>query len=265
MSLDVHDLHFFIRKTHILRGIRCTAEPGHLTAIVGHNGSGKTTLMRCVTGEETGEGTISLNATPLGNLSAAHLASLRGVLPQAANVAVPFKVIEVVRLGHRAGTHAADPEVPHLALEAVGLQGFEGRFYQELSGGEQQRVQLARVLSQVWSPLLDGAPRWLFVDEPVASLDISHQLRIMDLARDYAARGGGVIAVMHDLNLTAMYADRVAVMKAGEIMAFGTPHDVLTEAVLSDAYSCALRVNTRPEGRTPFILPQAAGPRDGQG
>ena len=129
----------------------------------------------------------------------------------------------MVRVGHQAGPHGADPDVPHQALRAVGLPGFEHRFYQDLSGGEQQRVQLARVLAQIWKPVRGGQPCWLFLDEPVASLDIGHQLGIMSLARDFARRGGGVVAVMHDLNLTAMFADKVAIMKEGAFIAAGTP------------------------------------------
>ena len=104
------------------------------------------------------------------------------------------------------------------ALARVDLAGFEGRMYQELSGGEQQRVQLARVLCQVWTPVAEGRARYLFLDEPVSSLDIGHQLSVMRLARDFAARGGGVVAVMHDLNLTSMFADQVVMMQSEKEM-----------------------------------------------
>ena len=140
-------------------------------------------------------------------------ASMRAVLPQATALSFPFTVREIVRLGLIGGRSGAlpgeDERLPDRALARVDLDGFAGRFYQELSGGEQQRVQLARVLCQVWAPVLDGRPRYLFLDEPVSSLDIKHQLMIMNIARDFAKRGGGVVAILHDLNLTAMYADRV--------------------------------------------------------
>src|SRR5690606_8947929 len=115
------------------------------------------------------------------------------------------------------------------ALARVDLAGFAGRLYQELSGGEQQRVQLARVLCQVWTPVLEGQPRYLFLDEPVSSLDIRHQLIIMNIARDFARRGGAVVAILHDLNLTAMFSDRIFVMHRGRLAAGGTPQDVLTD------------------------------------
>src|SRR5690606_25644727 len=132
--------------------------------------------------------------------------------------------------------------LPEEALAAVDLDGFGGRFYGELSGGEQQRVQLARVLCQVWVPVLDGVPRYLFLDEPVSSLDIKHQLMIMDVARAYANAGGGVIAVLHDLNLTAIHADQVVALRDGAVMARGTPAAVIKDEVLAQVFDAPLRV-----------------------
>lgn len=243
----------------VLPGLDFTARPGRLTAIVGPNGSGKTTLLRALTGELPHGGTVRLNGRDIARMKPWQLAAIRGVLPQATTLAFPFTVIEVVRLGLAAGTAGADPSLPLRALARVDLAGFAGRFYNDLSGGEQQRVQLARVLTQVWEPVAAGEPRWLLLDEPVSSLDIGHQLTVMELARDYARAGGGVIAVMHDLNLTAMYADRIVLMHRGRIAAQGSPAEVLTDATLSAAYGCRLRVSTPP--RTgPFLLPQAATP-----
>ncbi|MEM7711201.1 MAG: iron ABC transporter, partial [Pseudomonadota bacterium] len=139
------------------------------------------------------------------------------------------------------------------ALGRVGLAGFEGRFYQELSGGEQARTQLARVLAQVWTPLPDGAHRWLLLDEPVAALDIAHQRVVMGLARDFVRDGGGVVAVMHDLNLTAGFAHRMVLFSEGTVFAAGRPADVMTDATLSRAYACSVRVGVTPP--TPFLLP----------
>jgi iron complex transport system ATP-binding protein len=167
-------------------------------------------------------------------------------------------VLEIVRLGLMS---AAVPAPEHRAAEAlarVGLAGFEGRFYQELSGGEQQRAQLARVLCQVWDPVDADGPRWLFLDEPVASLDIGHQLEVMDLVADYARAGGGVVAVMHDLNLTAIYADRVILLAAGQCLAAGPPAAVMTDEILGGAYGCALRVNAAPPAPATYLLPHMA-------
>ncbi len=245
-------------RSEILHGVDFTAKAGELTAIVGPNGSGKTTLMRALTGDIDYSGVVSLEGRPVSSMKPWELASRRAVLPQSTRLAFPFTVLEVVRLGLLAGIQAEHTELPSEALAAVGLSGFEGRFYQELSGGEQQRVQLARVLVQVWEPFTDNHPCWLFLDEPVSSLDIGHQLDVMGLAKRYTEAGGGVVAVMHDLNLTAMYADSIALIHRGERMCQDKTAEVLTSERLSSAYGCQLRVNTPPQADIPFVLPQSA-------
>ncbi|MEJ6392158.1 heme ABC transporter ATP-binding protein [Gymnodinialimonas sp. 2305UL16-5] len=242
----------------VLHGIDMVARAGQLTAIVGHNGSGKTTLLRAMTQEVGYDGVVRLDGRDISDMRGWELAARRAVLPQASRIAFPFTVLEIVRLGLMAGRDAAQQDLPSRALARVGLAGFEGRYYQELSGGEQQRAQLARVLCQVWEPVADGQPRWLLLDEPVSSLDIGHQLDVMEIARDYARAGGGVIAVMHDLNLTAMFADHVVLLAGGRRLAAGAPTEVMTDTTLSRAYGCDLRVNTAPEGSATYLLPHSA-------
>ena len=247
-----------IGRKQILGGLDFEAAPGAVTAIVGPNGSGKSTLLKAITGDLPHSGRISLDGTALATMTARDLAARRGVLPQGSTLAFPFTVAEVVAIGLHHGAFGAEAAIASRALDRVGLGGFGGRFYQELSGGEQQRVQLARVLAQVWEPLQDGRPRWLFLDEPVSALDIAHQLQVMRIARDYADAGGGVVTVMHDLNLTAMFADRVAVLAQGRCLAAGTPAEVMTDATLGCAYGCALHVGRTPPPGTPFLLPHTA-------
>lgn len=239
-----------------------TARPGTLTAIVGPNGSGKTTFFRALCGELPYSGRIRLNEADVATMKPARAAWMRAVLPQATALSFPFTVREIVRLGLTAGRSGAHPDemdtLAENALSRVDLAGFEGRFYQELSGGEQQRVQLARVLCQVWAPVLDDVPRFLLLDEPVSSLDIKHQLVIMRIARDFARQGGGVVAILHDLNLTAMYAERVHIIHAGRLAAAGTPRDVLTDKMIADVFDCDLRVGVVPDSHIPFVLPQSA-------
>lgn len=237
----------------VLHGISLTCAPGTLTAIVGPNGSGKTTLLRAISGDLPYGGEAQLNGAEIRRAGPALLAELRGVLAQSTQTAFAFSVLEVVRLGLvNGGTDARATE----ALARVGLAGYEGRPVHELSGGEQARVHLARVLVQVWQPVQPDGPRWLFLDEPVAALDIGHQLGVMRLARSYADQGGGVLAVMHDLNLSAMFADRILLLHEGRVLAQGAPSEVLTDKNLSHAYGCGLRVNTAPQAGT-WLVPQA--------
>lgn len=256
MSLIAEAIHVTLGRAEILRGVDFTAKAGEFTAIVGPNGSGKTTLMRALTGEiRPRSGSITLGGHDISRTPPETLAQMRAVLPQATALSFPFTVSEIVRIGAEA-SGASDTLIPQ-ALAAVDLPGFAGRLYQQLSGGEQQRVQLARVLMQVWQPVGAMGARWLFLDEPVSSLDIAHQLTVMRLAQNYARRGGGVVAVMHDLNLTAMFAQRITMLSGGEVAAQGAPSDVLADAVLSNAYGCRLNVNTVPEQGI-WVLPHMA-------
>lgn len=260
--IEARDIGVAIGGKRIVSDVDFGMRPGEMAAIVGPNGSGKTTFLRALSGDLPYRGSISLNGRELSTLKPWEAAAMRGVLPQATALSFPFTVREVVKLGllgGRSGALAGEQErLPERALARVDLDGFGGRFYQELSGGEQQRVQLARVLCQVWAPVLEGRPRYLFLDEPVSSLDIKHQLIIMNIAREFARRGGGVVAILHDLNLTAMYADQVFVMHRGRLAAAGAPSEVLSDELISRVFDCRLKVGALPQGNTPFVLPQSA-------
>lgn len=256
--IETRDLSVTFGDKLIVSQVCFEARPGHVTAIVGPNGCGKTTLLRALTGEVPHSGMAMLDGVPMAEMSSPVMAARRAVLAQATPLAFPFNVFEVVRLGLQTGVEGGLDDLPSLALEKVGLAGFESRYYQELSGGEKQRVQLARVLVQVWRPVRDGKANWLFLDEPVSALDIGHQIEVMALAKEFAQRGGGVIAVMHDLNLTALYADSIALFEKGALLIQDAPEQVLTDENLSRAYRWPLRVRVAPQAK-PFVLPHAAG------
>ncbi|TYC48270.1 heme ABC transporter ATP-binding protein [Rhodobacterales bacterium] len=259
-ALAVENVTVSIGRVAIVRDVSFHAHAGQVLAIIGPSGSGKTTLMKAISGDIAHDGRIFLNGADLRGLGPEPLADMRGVLPQSSQIAFPLTVAEVIGLGvpgHVATRNARAARISD-ALEKVGLGGFEGRSWPDLSGGEQQRVQLARVLCQVWEPVPEGAsPRWLFLDEPVSSLDIKHQYQIMALAADYAARGGGVVAVMHDLNLTAAFADTVLVMKQGRRLAFGAGEEIFRPELLSRAYDFPLRLVPGAAGDRPVIVPSA--------
>lgn len=260
--IDVQALGVTLSGRNILKDIRFRARPGQLTAVIGPNGSGKSTLLKALCRDLPYAGVVTLHGRDLATLTALEAACMRAVLPQSSTLPFPFTVREVVALGLSAGRPGlvgrALVDLPESALEAVDLASFGARPFGELSGGEQQRVHLARVLCQVWLPVLDGVPRFLFLDEPVSSLDIRHQLIVMDIARHYAQRGGGVVAVLHDLNLAAMYADQVLALGGGRLVAAGTPAEVLTDPNLKLVFEAPLRVGALPEPGAPFVLPQSA-------
>ena len=259
--IDVSNLVVRLGGKTVVQDVSFAAAPGTLTAICGPNGSGKTTTMKAISGELAYQGSVHMNGPEIASLQAWQLAEMRGVLPQASSISFPFTVREIVRMGLTSGRNSRPEQADRIAAEAlasVDLSGFEGRFYQELSGGEQQRVQFARVLCQISEPVIDGKSCWLLLDEPVSSLDISHQLTIMTLARQFCQRGGGVIVVMHDLNLTALFADRMVLLKGGHLQAAGPVKEVLQDRHLQDVFGCNLRVNRVPADGVPFVLAHSA-------
>jgi len=165
-------------------------------------------------------------------------------------------VDEVVSMGHEAGAAALEPGIVTQALSAVGLAGYGHRSLQTLSGGERQRAHLARALAQVWHPMGPDGPRWLFLDEPVASLDLGHQLQVMAIARRFADAGGGVVIVMHDLNLTIRTAQHIAFLIDGHLEVAGSADQVMTSDLLGQAYGCSVVMNTAPK-TGPWFLPQS--------
>jgi len=257
LTLDVTNLSVYRRDRLIIDTMSFQARAGEVTIIVGPNGSGKSTLMAALAGDLAYRGLIHLNGRNMASLKPSMLATMRAVLPQSSHLSFPFLVREVVALGLLGGRSHTNIDLPEQALERVDLSGFGVRFYQELSGGEQARVQLARILTQIWQPVAQGQPCWLLLDEPVAALDIQHQLIVMDIARDFARAGGGVIAILHDLNLATCYSDNMLLLDGGKIAAIGTAAQVLTTQNLANIYHCDVPVSQLPADDVPFILPQS--------
>ncbi|MEM9278721.1 MAG: heme ABC transporter ATP-binding protein, partial [Pseudomonadota bacterium] len=243
--IATQDLSVELGKKQVVSAVSFQAVAGELTAVIGPNGSGKTSLLRALAGEVQYRGSATLNGHEVSRTQAWKLALNRAVLPQFSTVMFPFTVREVVCLGGLAKNQDM-LDLPEQALAKVGLSGFGGRKYNELSGGEQQRVQFARVLVQVWGEIDERNPCWLFLDEPISSLDIQHQLTIMNIAKEFAQSGGGVIAVLHDLNIAAMFSDKILLMLDGSPLSIGKPAEVLKNATLNKAFSCNLKVGKTP-------------------
>ncbi|MFB9947666.1 heme ABC transporter ATP-binding protein [Rhizobium puerariae] len=233
-------------------------EPGRFTVIIGPNGAGKSTLMKVLSGEmKPDTGFVSYYGTSIDLCRPADLARRRAVLPQATQLAFPFTALEIARMGAVA-QGALDPaDEARKALARVGLRGFESRPYPSLSGGEQQRVQFARALAQVPLPVVDGAPRALFLDEPTASLDLGHQISVLEIARDFASAGGIVLAILHDLNLAAEFADHLVVLNHGRVVAEGACAETVNDEIIASVYGIAGAVGRLPAAHIPYVLPQS--------
>ncbi|WP_020596644.1 heme ABC transporter ATP-binding protein [Spirosoma panaciterrae] len=255
--LEVRNLSYQIRGRKLLNEVSFCAKPGELLAVVGANGAGKSTLLKLCTGElKSTTGAISLHGRGIETYSEKELASFRAVLPQQNSVIFPFLVSELVLMGRypHFDFHPSEHDylVAGLALKKVGMWEFASRVFTTLSGGEQQRVQLARVLAQIW----DTSAGLLFLDEPTTGLDLLHQHQLLEIAREFTQKGFCVVAILHDLNLAAQYADQIVMLRSGRIEAIGSPHEVITVGNIQRVFNLSVWLVNHPELACPMIVPQ---------
>ena len=231
--LEASGVRHRLGRRWVLDGIDLSVRTGSLMCLLGPNGAGKSTLLRLLSGElDASEGSVRFHERDLSTWVPAVLAQRRAVMCQKPNAAFEFHGTEVVLLGrypHCQGRPGRNDErIAQQALADAEASHLDWRIVSTLSGGENARVHFARALAQV-AYEDDGLPRALFLDEPTASLDLAHQHALMRLARELAhGRGLAVVAVVHDLNLAARYADEVVLLAEGRIAASGTPLEVLT-------------------------------------
>ena len=259
--LQALDVGVWLGGSPVLDCVSLSLQPGEVLAVLGPNGAGKSTLLRVLAGSLTPQvGQALLDERPLEDWPGPELAQRRSVLPQASQIAFGFRAFEIVLLGREpyAGRSARDADlaIAEAAMVEADVLHLAERRYATLSGGEQQRVQLARVLSQIWFEEDSARERYLLLDEPTSSLDLTHQHAALALARRWAGRGVGVLAVLHDLNLAAMYADRICVLKAGCLEAEGSPATVITEDTVARCFGLRVTVGRHPGRDCPYVLAQ---------
>lgn len=254
----VEDATVQLGATTALSSADLEVRAGEVVALVGPNGAGKSTMLGVLVGDlRPDSGTVELCGSPVGSWTAADAARRRAVLPQQSSVTFPFSVIDVVRMGRAPwiGTpaEADDDRVVADAMERVEVSHLANRGVPSLSGGEQARVALARVLAQ--------QAQLLALDEPTAALDLRHQELVLRLARERARSGDGVVTVLHDLGLAAAYADRVVLLTGGRVAAVGPPATVLQPERLSEVYRHDVDVVAHPVTGALLVLPKrdAAG------
>jgi iron complex transport system ATP-binding protein len=241
------------RGRALLRDVSLAVGPLELVAVLGENGAGKSTLMRLLGGDEIAprarkSGSVRLAGRDIHAWTLPERARLRGVLPQRPGVAFAFTAREVAAFGrYPCGGHAErDREIVQAALALTDASHLADRDVATLSGGEQARVHLAAVFAQLWEADFPH-PRFLLLDEPTAALDLAHQHALLATARAFAqSRGIGVVAILHDLNLAASYADRVLVLREGRAVAHGTPEEVLQPDTIARAFGVAAHVLRHP-------------------
>ena len=240
----------------LLDGVSLAVRGGELVGVVGPNGAGKTTLLKALSGDlALDEGCVYIDERPLSDFSPRELARRRAVMPQISYLPFLFTAREVVRMG-RAPWEGERGEREHgarLTDYAMGLtdtRDFAVREYPSLSGGEQSRVTLARVLAQE-TPIL-------LIDEPTAHLDLRHQHLVLQLARELASEGAAVVAVLHDLNLAAMYADTALILHRGRAVTCGPVEAALDPAVLTPVFGLEFALQPHPDLERPLLVPLPA-------
>lgn len=257
------DISFSYLNGFSLRQVSLTVEKGEMVALLGPNGSGKTTLIKLAAGVLNPErGEVLLGEARLRKLSRKEIARRVAVVPQYFNIPFAFTVAEVVMLGRTpfinplSGEGERDHGIARHAMELTGIEQFSKRTFNELSGGERQKSILAMALAQ--------EPKLILLDEPTAHLDINHQVEILELVKGLnREQGVTVLGAMHDLNLAALYFDRLVLLKEGAIFAQGPPAAVLTEKTIYDVFGARVHIQQHPSAEVPHIviLPKENNPR----
>ena len=252
MNLNVQNLGFAHDSAPTLEGINATFEAGRLSVILGPNGAGKSTLLACLAGLlKPDNGIANLGDESIIGMPATSRAKRIGLLPQGAETHWAITSEALVALGRiphmrGAGASADDRRAVSAAMCATATDGFARRAITQLSGGERARVLLARVLA--------GEPEWILADEPLANLDPGYQLDILDLLRQQARDGKGVVAVLHDLHHAVRFADHVVLLHQGSVFAQGAVDDVITAQNLATVYGIDALLSKDEEGATQLLI-----------
>jgi len=250
--LEAKDIQYFILGRPIVNKVSLKLKAGQLTAIVGPNGAGKSSLLKLLAGDyKAGAGTISYNGKCIQNYRPKDLARIRAVMPQHSQLTFPFKVKEVVELGLLSLGLAHGEQLVMEVMKETQTWAFRDRLYGALSGGEKQRVQLARVLVQVWAGT--DQTKFLLLDEPTSSMDIAHQHQVLHIASQLKRKNIAVLAVLHDLNMAAAYADQVILLKEGRIYQQGGVDEVMASQHLEYVFEHPIMVRNGYDGMPHFI------------
>lgn len=253
VAIQTNNLVFRYKNRCVLDGVQFSVERGEMVGILGPNGSGKTTLLKILAAVLTGQGEVKLNGRDIRAYKRPELSRFLAAVPQESQVAFPYTVAEIVLMA-RASHHnpfafegAHDLEVARKNMELTETASLADRYLHELSGGEKQRVMIARALTQ--------EPEILLMDEPAAFLDLKHQLHTLTLMRRLNREQGlTLVAAFHDLNLAAAFFPRLVILRGGKIYRDGPPQQILTEETIQQVYGVRVKVRRAPSGETPEIV-----------
>ena len=260
MSLFAENITYQVdEKTKLVSDISLELKPSKVVGVIGPNGAGKSTLLKLLSGElEPTQGRIRFNNQHLSRLTSRERAIHLGVLPQSTHVNFDFKVHDIVMLGRlphaENSSRKIDFDIVWNCLEMTDTDRLAGRRFNTLSGGEKQRVHLARVLAQLHVNLHESLDdRVLLLDEPTTALDLSHQHRVLEIVQNVAKRNASVLIILHDLNLASQYSDEINLLCCGEMMAKGPAKEVLRSELIRRVYGVEAQIQNHPDGDFPLV------------
>lgn len=252
MKLKVKDLTFSYNGASTLQDITMEIGDGEIASLVGPNGAGKSTLLKCVDQIlKPKKGTICINGNVASKLSSKDFSKMMGYVPQSTTEVFPYTVFDIVLMGRRPHigwrVTPKDRKVVANTLRFMGIEKFASRYFDELSGGEKQKIAMARALAQ--------EPTVLLLDEPTSNLDIKHQLEVMRTVQQLVhERGISTLMAMHDLNLASRFSDKMVMLKDGAIFTVGDPKTVLTPENIEAVYGVKAELREGYNGR-PYVMP----------
>ncbi len=251
--LQARDLSYHAGGRLLIDNVSLQLNRGEMVSLIGPNGAGKSTLLRLLTGYLTpSAGKCELDGMPLSQWARQKLARQRAVMRQQSTLVFPLRVEDVIAMGRAPWPQQPAMPVVKEVMALTDCTALAQRDYRQLSGGEQQRVQLARALAQLWQQ--DGPQGWLFLDEPTSALDLYHQQHALRLLHQLTRNGKlSVCCVLHDLNLAALWSDRMLLLHQGQLVASGTPAEVMTEEALTRWYRADLQVVAHRSEAVPQI------------
>jgi iron complex transport system ATP-binding protein len=252
MKLQINNLCFSYAGHPVLKDVNFSVTEGQILSLVGPNGSGKSTLLKCINRIlKPQQNTVMLDNEEISKINLKELSKIMGYVPQTSSSAFPYTVFDVVLMGRRPYVNwklsERDNEIVAQMLDFLGIGSMAFRYFNELSGGEQQKVIVARALAQ--------QPKILLLDEPTSALDIRHQLEILCILKSLThSKERSVIVAIHDLNLASRFSDKMILLKKGVIYAAGTPKEVITQANIESVYGVKCDVSCSLLGK-PQITP----------
>lgn len=251
MSINLKSVSLKLDDRQILKDVSLEINEGEIVSVIGPNGAGKSTLLNVITGDISPDsGDTIYDNKQLNKISIQERAFTRSVMSQMQTLVFNFNVKDVIEMGWLQRGNSDFSSNFLMAFEAVtkecNVQNLVHRKFNSLSGGEQRRVHFARTLLQLWRPSQSNDPRYLLLDEPTANLDLSSEMLLMNILKARASSNVGILVILHDLNLASHFADKIAIIKDGEVKAFGKPEEIMKDDFLTSIYEVPIKVNYEP-------------------